>query len=314
MRVVFFGTPELAVPTLAGVAGKHTVTAVVCQPDKAQGRSKKLVPPPAKQWALENDIPVHQPTKLNDGTFEAWLREQAPEVCVVAAYGRLLKEPLLAIPPHGYINVHPSLLPKYRGPSPIPSAVLNGDTETGVSIMKLTLEMDAGDVMLQQSTPIEENETTVELSDRLAELGATMMLEALDQVEAGTATYTPQDPDQVTHCHMIKKAHGSIRWGNSAREIHNQVRGNQPWPVAHCHLDGQVCRIHESRVIDETTETQPGTITQVLKNSVYVATGEGQLEILRFQAPGKKAMDMGSFLRGQGLNVGDRFEDIPDAR
>lgn len=313
MRIVFFGTPDLAVPTLAAVAAEHEVTAVVCQPDKPQGRSKKLVPPPVKTWAEEHDIEVMQPTKLNDGTFEAWLKEQAPEVCVVAAYGRLLNEPLLQIPEHGYLNVHPSLLPKYRGPSPIASAILNGDTEAGVSIMRLVLEMDAGDVMLQERSPISPNETTQELTDRLAVLGATMMMEAIQQVQAGTDTYTHQDPTLVTHCKMTNKEDGVIQWTRSAQHIHNQVRGTQPWPVAHCHYNGQVCRIHESRIIDESSTEKPGTVTQVLKNSVYVATGDGQLEIIRFQAPGKKAMDMGSYLRGQGLQVGERFEEIPHA-
>lgn len=151
MRTVFFGTPDIAVPTLRAIEALHEVTAVVCQPDRPQGRSKRPVPPPVKVAAEKLGIPVHQPTKLNDGTFEAWLREQAPDVCTIAAYGRILKQPVLDIPPHGWLNVHPSLLPKYRGPSPIRSAVLNGDTVTGVSIMRLVLEMDAGDVLDRKS-------------------------------------------------------------------------------------------------------------------------------------------------------------------
>ena len=171
MRTVFFGTPELAVPALAAVAAHHNVTAVVCQPDRPKKRSKRPVPPPTKAWAVEHEIPVHQPLKLNDGAFEAWLKEQRPELCAIAAYGRLLKQPILDVPPEGWLNIHPSLLPRYRGPSPIQSAILNGDPVTGVSIMRLTLEMDAGDVLLQEETPVADDDTTESLSARLAQLG-----------------------------------------------------------------------------------------------------------------------------------------------
>jgi methionyl-tRNA formyltransferase len=310
VRVVFFGTPDIAVPTLAAVAAGHQVVAVVCQPDRPRGRSKKALPPPVKVWAQDHGVPVHQPTKLNDGTFEAWLREQRPDVSVVAAYGRLLKQPLLDVPTHGHLNMHPSLLPRWRGASPIQSAVMAGDQETGVTIMRLTLEMDAGDMLLQERTPIDANEDAVALSDRLARLGAEMMLQALRNVELGTATYTPQDDAAATHCKMLRKEDGFMNWARPALELHNLVRGVLPWPIAQCGFQGQTCRILQTEVLHDSVRTTPGTITGLNKHSVDVAAGEGQLRVLRFQAPGKKAMAMGDYLRGSSLKIGDRFDSL----
>lgn len=310
MRTVFFGTPDIAVPTLRAIEALHEVTAVVCQPDKPQGRSKRPLPPPVKVAAEKLEIPVHQPTKLNDGAFEAWLREQAPEVCTIAAYGRLLKQPLLDLPPHGWLNVHPSLLPKYRGPSPIRSAIRHGDTETGVSIMRLVLEMDAGDILLQEKVAIGENETAVELAERLGKLGADLMLKGLRLVEEGTAEYTPQDPAGVVECGMFEKADGRIRWEESARQIHNLVRAAQPWPIAHCHFHGEVYRIHETRLAEGSAGAAPGTIEELLDDRLILATGAGRIAITQIQAPGKRAMSAGDFLRGHKLQAGDAFTDI----
>lgn len=313
MRTVFFGTPDIAVPSLQAIEALHEVTAVVCQPDKPQGRSSKLVAPPVKVAAEKLGIPVYQPVKLNDGVFEAWLREQNPEVCAIAAYGRLLKQPILDIPPYGWINMHPSLLPKYRGPSPIQTAVLNGDSETGVSIMRLVLAQDAGDVMLQERVAIDENENAAELAKRLGILGADLMFRAMRQLEEGTAVFTPQDPAGVVECHMFGKDDGRIHWGADARTIHNLVRASQPWPVAHCHLGGEVCRIHETRLAEGPATAAPGTVEEVLKDRLIVATGAGRLAITKIQAPGKRMMDTGDFLRGHKLEAGTVFTDIPDA-
>lgn len=313
MKVIFWGTPELAVPTLEAVAAKHDVLAVVCQPDRPKGRSGTPTPPPVKSWAQAHRIPVNQPTKLNDGTAEAWMKELAPDVCVLAAYGRLIKEPLLETPKHGFLNMHPSLLPKYRGPSPIQSALLQGDAETGVSIIRLSMEMDAGDILLQEHAPIGENENNLQLSDRLATLGANMMLTALGQVEAGTVLFTPQDHTQATHCSMMRKEDGRIRWADSAQNIHNLVRAAVPWPVAQCLYNGQVCRILQTEVVQEPTNAMPGAITQVAKDRIHIATGDHQLAMLQFQPPGKKAMPLSAYLLGQKITVGERFEDITDA-
>ena len=309
MRCVFFGTPELAVPSLEQLAAAHEVTAVVCQPDRPKGRRGKAVPPPVKLSSEALGIAVHQPTKLNDGAFEAWLGEQAPELCAVAAYGRLLKQPILDVPQRGWLNVHPSLLPRLRGPSPIASAILEGDAETGVTIMRLILEMDAGDIVLQERTPIGPEETAPELGARLAETGARMLAEAVNQIASGTATFTSQDNPKATYCKMLAKEDGRIRWTEPAAKIHRLVRAAMPWPTAQCLLEGQVCRIHKAAVLDAPADAPPGTIVSVDKDRVHVATGEGQLALLVFQAPGKRAMPMGDFLRGHALKPGDRFEE-----
>lgn len=312
MRVVFFGTPALAVPSLTALAARHEVAAVVCQPDRPQGRSGALVPPPAKVRAIELGLPVVQPEKLNDGTFEAWLKSVKPDVCAVAAYGRMLKQPLLDVPPLGYLNVHPSLLPRHRGPSPIQTALLEGDEVTGVSIIRLVLEMDAGDILLQERLPIEPSENAEELSARLADLGAELIVRAVEQAATGQAVYTPQDPAGVTHSRMLEKRDGYIDWGRSARALHNLVRATYPWPSAQCLYAGEVCRIHRSEVVAQFSTEAPGTITAVEKDRVIVACGEGQLAILHFQAPGKKAMPMGDFLRGRRMHCGERLEAIPE--
>ncbi len=310
MRTVFFGTPDIAVPSLQAIEALHEVTAVVCQPDRPQGRSSKLVPPPVKVAAEKLGIPVHQPEKLNDGAFEAWLKAQAPEVCMIAAYGRLLKQPLLDIPTHGWLNMHPSLLPKYRGPSPIQSAILNGDTVTGVSIMRLVLEMDAGDLLLQERVAIGENETAVELAQRLGILGAELMFKGLRLVEEGSAVFTPQDPAGVVECKMFEKNDGRIRWATAAPAIHNLVRAAQPWPIAHCELGGEVHRIHETRLAEGPASAIPGTVEEVLRDRLIVATGEGRIAITQIQGPGKRVMNTGDFLRGHKLDAGATFTDI----
>ncbi len=310
MRLVFFGTPELALPALEAVAQRHQLAAVVCQPDRPQGRSSTPVPPPTKVWALAHSIPVSQPHILNDGTFEAWLKEQAPDVCVLVAYGRILKQPVLDVPRHGFLNMHPSLLPRFRGTSPIQTAILRGDAVTGVTIMRLDAGMDTGDILLQEPSPIKPDDTTASLSDRLAVLGARLLVEGLDLIASGLAHFVPQDHAQATVTHLYEKKDGQIRWERPASEIHNLVRAAVPWPVAHCMFQGAVCRIHRTEVIELPTDRPPGTVTDVEKDRVLVATGQGQLAILEIQMPGKRAMTAAEFLRGRRIAPGDRFEDL----
>lgn len=311
MRTVFFGTPQLAVPTLAAVAEHHDVSAVVCQPDRPRGRGRKPEPPPTKTWALDRGISVVQPEKLNDGSFQIWLKGQAPDVCTLAAYGRILKQPLLDVPPHGFLNVHPSLLPKYRGPSPIQSALLEGETETGVTIMKLVLEMDAGDVLLQEHVPIQPEDTGATLTERLATLGGEMMVQALGLVERGEATFTPQNENAATYCKLFEKADGRIDWTQPAVRIHNLIRAAQPWPIAHCAFRGDIIRILASEVLDEPTASAPGTVTRAEKDRLIVSTGKNSLAILRIQPPGKRPMAVGDYLRGHAVASGERFESVP---
>lgn len=314
MRIVFFGTPELAVPCLAAVAAVHDVAALVCRPDSPKGRGKKLVAPAAKQWAVEHGVDVAQPTKLNDGTFEAWLIDQRPEICVVAAYGRMLKQPILDVPAKGFINLHPSLLPRHRGASPIQTAILQGDTNTGVTIMDVILEMDAGGILLQESLTIEARDTTATLSEKLAELGADLVVKGLERVESGEAVFRPQDESKVTTTKLYEKADGRIRWGAPAKNIHNLVRAAIPWPVAHCGFKGQTVRIHETEILEDADQalsgTVPGTVLRVEKDAVFAVTGEGVLAIRTIQAPGKRVLPIGDYMRGHPIQPDDRFEDL----
>ena len=310
MRVIFFGTPALAVPSLAETVRRHEVGAVVCQPDKPAGRRRRPLSPPVKQWAEAQGLPVHQPAKLNDGRFEVWLREQAPDICAIAAYGRLLKQPILDTPPYGFINMHPSLLPRHRGPSPIQTTLLEGDEMTGVTIMRLILEMDAGDIILQEEAPVDLHDTTGTLSERLASLGGRLLGEALDQIEAGTATFTPQDDSKATYTTMFTKEAGRIRWEHGARAIHNRVRACHPWPVAFCTLGGETCRIHRTEPREASAAGySPGSVMAVEKDAILVAAGEGTLAIQQLQLPGKKVLRAGDFLRGRPMKPGDRFEN-----
>ena len=309
MRIVFFGTPALAVPSLEALVAEHDVAAVVCQPDRPAGRNKRPTSPPTKIWADEHGIEVQQPKKLNDGTFEAWLRDVGPEVCVLVAYGRILKQSILDVSPKGFLNVHPSLLPKHRGPSPIQTAVLQGDAESGVTIMKLDAGRDPGDALLQRAIPIGPDDTTESLSERLAQLGAELILEAVKQVETGSAVFIKQDHSLATYTRMFEKDDGVIHWHMRASDIRNLVRAAIPWPVAHCRLDGETIRVHQAQVLDLPLTAPPGAVIRATKNELVVATGEKALAIEVLQAPGKKAMPVGDFLRGNPIEEGARFED-----
>jgi len=310
VRIVFFGTPELALPSLEAISASHEITAVVCQPDKPKGRSKKLLSPPTKVWAEAHHVHVSQPTKLNDGVFEAWLRSQAPDICTLVAYGRILKQAILDVPPHGFLNMHPSLLPRYRGPSPIQTALLEGQNETGITIMRLDAGTDTGDILLQESMPISIEDTSETLSTRLAQLGAKRLLEALNLLESGDAIFKKQDDALATHSKMYTKEDGRIRWDRSATEIHNLARAFNPWPVAHCLLKGDTVRIYKTRVIEIQENKSPGTVLRINKNDIVVAAGDGAIAIETIQTHGKRAIPVADFLRGNALQPGDRFEDL----
>lgn len=310
MRVVFLGTPALAVPSLAALASRHEVAAAVCQPDRPQGRSGKPAPPPVKIWALEHGIPVHQPVKLNDGSFEKWLREQSPDAGVLAAYGRFLKGPILEVPPRGWLNMHPSLLPRWRGPSPIQAAILNGDPVSGVTIMRISMEMDAGDILIQEETPVGPDENAAELTVRLAEMGAVLLERALFLLERGDAQFRPQDSGVATYSKMLEKRDGFIRWTQPAPAIHNLIRACAPWPGAQCLFRGQACKVLRSRAIEEYSGATPGAVVHVDADTVRVAAGTGQIELIEFQAPGKRAMTMREFLRGHKIQANEQFGEL----
>jgi methionyl-tRNA formyltransferase len=306
MKILFMGTPDFAVPSLeALLAAGHQVVGVFTQPDKPKNRGMKLQAPPVKVCAQVHDIPVYQPTKLRDGTALATIQELAPELIVVAAYGRILPQEILDAPPLGCINVHSSLLPKYRGSAPIHWAILNGDQETGVTIMHMALALDAGDIISQTVTPIDPNETVETLHDRLARLGADLLVKTVAEIRDGTAVRTPQEEDKVTLAPMLSRALSPMDFTRPARALHDQVRGLIPWPAAVTELNGIRCKIFATTVLDETTGKAPGTVLQADKKGLKLACGEGTvLQIDQLQADGGKRMLAPDYLRGHPIPVG----------
>ena len=306
MRSLFMGTPDFAVPSLeALVAAGHDVCGVFTQPDKPKNRGMKLQPTPVKVCAQAHDIPVFQPVKLRDGTALAQIRELAPELIVVAAYGRILPDDILAAPPRGCINVHSSLLPKYRGAAPINWAVLNGDRETGVTIMHMAHDLDAGDIIDQAATPIDPDETVVSLHDRLAQLGAALLVKVVEEIAAGTAKRTPQDHDKATLAPMLSRDLSPMDFTRPARELHNQVRGLIPWPAAVTELGGNRCKVFSTSVLDARTDAAPGAIVAAGTEGRQVACGGGTvLRIDELQADGGKRMKATDYLRGHPIPVG----------
>ena len=306
MRIVFMGTPDFAVPSLeALIAAGHEVCGVFSQPDKPVGRHQnKLKPTPVKECALAHDIPVFQPAGLRDGEALAQLKELAPELIVVAADGRLLPDEILALPPKGCINVHSSLLPKYRGSAPIHWAVVNGDKETGVTIMDVVAELDGGDILAQVSTSIDPDETVETVHDRLAALGGELLVKTVAQIGDGTVKRVPQDPARVTYAPMLSRALSPIDWTQSARAIHNKVRGLNPWPATSTDvISGDTVKIYRSAVLDKTVSAQPGTIVAAGKEGIDIACGDGQvLRVLELQAPGSRRMAAADYLRGHPLS------------
>lgn len=307
MRIVFMGTPSFAVASLeALVRAGHQVAGVFSQPDKPVGRHQnKLQPTPVKECAQAHGIPVYQPEKLRDGTALALLRELDPELIVAAAYGRILPDDILALPPKGCINVHSSLLPKYRGSAPINWAILNGDRETGVTIQKMVRDLDAGDIILQRATPIGADENAAALYDRLALMGGELLTQAVAQIEAGIAACTPQDHAQATQAPMLSKALSPVDWTRSAQAIHNQIRGLYPWPAAATDiLTGEPVKLWAARTAETPAAARPGTIISAGKEGIDVACGDGQaLRILELQAPGGKRMSAADYLRGHPIQI-----------
>ena len=300
------GTPDFAVPSLqALLEAGHAVCGVFTQPDKPKNRGMKLQASPVKEFALSKEIPVFQPGKLRDGTALAQMQGLDPELIVVAAYGRILPEDILNAPPYGCINVHSSLLPKYRGAAPINWAILNGEKETGVTIMHMAPELDAGDIILQRSTPIGPDETAPELFDRLAQMGGALLVEAVAQLQAGTAPQIPQDGSQATYAPMLSRELSPLDWSKPAQALHNQVRGLLPWPAAAGVFSGIRCKVFLTDIIDHTTTAKPGTVVEAGKGGIVMACGGGSLlRILELQPDGKKRMAAADFLRGHPLATG----------
>ena len=305
MRIVFMGTPDFAVPCLQRLLEDgHEVPAVFTQPDKPVGRHAVLTPPPVKKLALSHGIPVYQPTKMRDGTVAALLRELAPDCLVVVAYGRILPQEILDVPPRGCVNIHGSLLPRYRGAAPIQWSVIRGETVTGVTSMFMDAGMDTGDIIDTLTTPIGENETAGELFERLAPLGARLLSTTLAAIADGTVTRRPQNDAEATMAPMLEKAMGRLDLTRPARELHNQVRGMNPWPGAFCTAGGKTLKIHETRVA--AGSGAPGTL--LCADPVTVACGEGALQLVTVQPEGKPRMAAEAWLRGARLPQGARLE------
>ena len=307
MRIVFMGTPDFAVPSLqALIDAGHDVCAVYTQPDKPQGRKQILTAPPVKTLALEHDIPVFQPNTLKNEDEQARLRELAPEVIIVVAYGKLLPKAVLDIPPHGCINVHGSLLPRWRGAAPIQWTAIAGDEMAGVTTMQMAEGLDTGDMLLTYETKVGEKETAGELFDRLAQSGAELLIQTL--VKLDEITPRPQDDAQSCYAHMLDKQMAVIDWGKSAHEIDCLIRGLNPWPIALTTLSGERLKVFAAEKANGRGE--PGTVLEAdPKKGLTVACGEGALGLTEIQLVGGKRMKATDFLRGHAIQVGTKLGD-----
>ena len=301
MRIAFLGTPEFAIPSLRALINRGDTLAVFTQPDRPVGRKAILTPPPVKSFADAHGIPVFQFERIRSVEGREALGTFAPDLMVTAAFGQLLSAKNLAIPKLGTVNVHGSLLPKYRGASPIQSAIINGETETGVTTMMTDIGMDTGDMLLKAKTPIDPDETYEQLSERLAVIGADLLIETLDRLEKGTLLRVPQDPEEATVCYMLKKEDGKIDPFCSAKSIHDLVRGTNPWPCAFGILDGQPLKIFRTKRTDASFDDAPGTLREQ-SGKLFLCCSDGALEIVTLQAVGKKRMDADAFLRGCRLD------------
>lgn len=304
MNIIYMGTPDFAVPALKKLyESKHTVQAVFTQPDKPKGRKMVLTPPDVKVCAQELNIPVYQPTTFKSKEPLEIIKKYNPDVIVVAAYGKLLPKAVLESGKYGCINIHGSLLPKYRGAAPIQQSVLNGDKVTGVTAMQMAEGLDTGDILTVIETKIGENETSGELFDRLSILGGELIIKTLEMLENGEIKPVKQDESKATHTSKIDKSFCPIDFTKSADEVHNKVRGLNPWPIATAELNGKKLKIYSTKVCEKNGKA--GTIISI--KPLIVACGSGSVEIIELQPEGKKRMPSAAFLAGHKLNIGDSF-------
>lgn len=308
MKIVFMGTPDFAVGSLQALceSGKHEILAVVTQPDRPKGRGNKLLQTPVKEYALAQGLTVYQPQKVKTPEFVELLHELQPELIVVAAFGQFLSKEILELPKYGCINVHASLLPKYRGAAPIQYAIIKGEKESGVTIMQMDIGMDTGAMLDKVVVPIAENTTMGELHDALREQGAALLLEVIDKIAAGTAVAEPQDNEQATYATLLDRSMEHIDWSKTAQEVHNLIRGFNPAPSTFTKLpNGKSLKIWGSKMTDKNSAAAAGTVIATGKHSFFVACGEGVLEITEVQPESKKRMPAQVFLNGRGVQEGD---------
>ncbi|WP_319526029.1 methionyl-tRNA formyltransferase [uncultured Desulfosarcina sp.] len=305
LKIVYMGTPDFAVPPLRALhESGYQVVAVVTQPDRPKGRGRKLAPPPVKKTAAAFGIQVIQPETVRSDDFHQRMRQLAPDLFVVVAFGQILAPSLLAIPSMGAVNVHASLLPRHRGAAPIQWAIIEGDAETGVTTMMMDKGMDTGDILLMEKTPIAAEETAVELHDRLSEMGAPLLLETLKRLQTGDLTPIPQNPAKATYAPMLKKTDGEIDWSQPAERIARRIRGMTPWPGAYTFSDGMRLKIFKARVLERDISVPPGTILECMPGELRVATGKSALAISEIQGKSGKRMPIDDFLCGCRLPDG----------
>lgn len=299
MRVIFMGTPDFAVGTLeAVIAAGHEVVLAVTQPDKPKGRGKSMQAPPVKECAVAHKIPVYQPVRIREAECIAYLKEFQPDIMIVAAFGQILPKEILEMPKYGCVNVHASLLPKYRGAAPIQWAVINGDAVSGVTTMRMDAGLDTGDMIEKAEVVLAEDETGGSLFDRLAEVGAKLCVHTIQAIEDGTAVYTKQNEAEATHVGMIKKQMGNIDWMQPAVTIERLIRGLNPWPSAYTKLNGKTLKIWRAAVEAGGDAKDAGKVVTANKKELKIQTGDGILSLLEVQLEGKKRMDIEAFLRG----------------
>lgn len=312
MRIIFMGTPEFSVPTLeALIKSEEEVIGVVTQPDRPKGRGKKLAFSPVKEAALANGLCVFQPRRVKTPEFVAQLKALNPDLIVVVAFGQILSPEILSLPQYGCINVHASLLPYYRGAAPLHWAVINGETETGVTTMRMDEGLDTGDMLLQEKISISSEETTVQIHDKLAVLGAKVLVDTLQALKAGTLKSIKQNDAVSTYAPLLQKEHEIINWTENAAAIHNKIRGLNSWPGAYTHYKGKRLKIWQSRIYsDQDTNNVPGKVINMEQQEGFILqTGKGTLLILEVQPEGKQRMKAGAFARGYHLGIGDQMEE-----
>ncbi|CAI2717166.1 methionyl-tRNA formyltransferase [Nitrospina watsonii] len=312
MNLLFLGTPDFAVPTLKALhASHHTVQAVVTQPDRPKGRGRAAQPPPVKEFAMAHGLDVLQPDKASAPDFVETLKPFQPDLIVVIAYGQLLKPNFLELPKHFCMNIHASILPKYRGAAPINWALINGETESGVTTMKIDPGLDSGDVLLIRKVRIGPDDTAQDLHDALAAAGAELALETIAQLDAGTLSSTPQNHDAATFARKLKKEDGFLYWNQPTQRLHDLVRGLNPWPGAYTFLNGQRLKLFRTETAPGTQTDEPGAVVRVTPYGIEVGTGDDRLILTGLQPEGKKKMSAQEFLAGHSVQIGDRFESAP---